>query len=87
MGIPHRTWKPRGFQTLFLANSDHRANQIQQLLNDMRPTNFIWVTDQERMFAQGLGAAIWHSGDAASKERSSILGHRLEFESPIIIRE
>jgi len=67
----------QGFRLLFLANSPERMAFLCRLVQEMPPSDFIWVTDQERMFAHGLADAIWARGGNTSKPTESILGKTL----------
>ena len=79
-------WKCRfsGFRLLFIANTNARQSAISRLVQEIPPSNFIWVTDQQRMFRQGLGAPIWERGGKNQTAPQSILGPKLAFETPLI---
>ena len=63
----------KGFRLLFLANTGGRMASICRLVQGMPPSDFIWVSDQDRMFAQGLGDNIWARGgkDQTAHQSSS----------------
>ncbi len=63
-----------GFRLLFLTNTSARRTAMCRLVQEMQPSDFIWVTDQESMFAKGLGARIWARGGKEHKPPESILG-------------
>ena len=63
-----------GFRLLFLANRDARLIALCRLVQGMPPSDFIWLTDQEKMFSQGLHAKIWARGGRYDKSLESILG-------------
>ena len=72
-----------GFRLLFLANTSGRMSAVCRLAQEMVPSNFIWVTDQGRVFEKGLGAAIWAKGGKEQAPPQSILGPSLAYESPL----
>ena len=73
-----------GFRLLFLANTPARMKALCDLVQGMLPSNFIWITDQERMFSRGIPADIWARGGRHDKPAESILGQKLAFESTIL---
>ena len=74
----------RGFRLLFLANSHARCLTLCRLVEEMPPSNFVWATDQEKMFEHGLADAIWARGGHAQKPLESILNHKLCHPSPVL---
>ena len=64
----------RGFRLLFLTNSRARWKALCQLVKSMPPSDFIWSTDQARMFERGVGSAIWARGGLLDAPSESILG-------------
>ena len=77
----------RGFRLLFLTNTSARMAEICRLVQEITPSNFIWVADQERMFAQGLADAIWARGGNQNGSQESILGQGMCRASRIVINE
>jgi len=73
-----------GFRLLFLANTPARMKSICDLVQDMPPSNFIWVANQERMFSHGVSAEIWARGGNYDKPLESILSQKLAFEAPVV---
>lgn len=73
-----------GFRLLFITTTHSRMVSICRFIQDIPPSNFIWVTDQKRMFSKGLSAAIWTCGDKTDAPRQSILGPKHACESPLI---
>lgn len=73
-----------GFRLMFLANTSARMKAICNLIQEMPPSNFIWVTDQDRMFSHGISTEIWARGGWYEKPAESILGHKLAFESTVL---
>ena len=76
--------KFNGFRLLFLANLPGTMKSICGLIQEMPPSNFIWVTDQDRMFSHGISAEIWARGGWYEKREESILGRKLFFESTVL---
>jgi len=74
----------KGFRLLFLTNLHVTMKAICGLIQEMPPSNFIWVTDQERMFSNGISAEIWAQGGWYEKPAESILGRKMAFESTIL---
>ncbi len=73
-----------GFRLLFLAHSLERMSALCRLVQAMPPSDFIWVADQGRMFAEGLGAAIWaRGGHGQDRPSESILNWKLACRSPL----
>jgi hypothetical protein len=72
-----------GFRLLFLTNSLSRSKKIGELVQAMPPSDFIWVTDQNRMFEQGVSAEIWARGGCHHKPPESILGPKLAFHATV----
>jgi len=76
--------KLNGFRLLFLGNNFARMTAICRLVQEMPPSDFIWVTDQERMFSHGLSAEIWARGGKNDAPLQSIIGSKLACDSPTI---
>ena len=72
-----------GFRLLFLVNSPARLTSLCGLVREMRPSDFIWLVDQGRMFSQGLSANIWARGGRDEDPPQSILGPGLACELPL----
>ena len=73
-----------GFRLLFLTITNSRMVSICRLIQDIPPSNFIWVTDQVRMFSYGLSAEIWACGDKKDTPLQSIMGSKPAYKSPLI---
>ena len=71
-----------GFRLLFLTISHSRLAALCGLVQEMPPSDFIWLTEQSRMFADGASAAIWARGGKLETPHESILGS-LCFRAPI----
>jgi hypothetical protein len=79
------TWKCKlhGFRLLFLTCSDERLAKLCRLVRETPPSNFIWLTDDSRLFAQGLPANIWAEGGNLVAPPQSIVNERMACEAPI----
>ena len=75
--------KLNGFRLLFLTNTISRKAALCRLVREMPPSDFIWLTDQERMFSQGASAQIWARGGRYDDPPQSILGPMLACETPV----
>jgi hypothetical protein len=64
----------RGFRLLFLAHTTTRFGALCQLVRAIPPSSFIWLTDRDRLNAEGLGSAVWAPGGRTETPRQSILG-------------
>ena len=76
--------KYNGFRLLFLVNSFSRLASLCRLVQEMPPSDFIWLTDQERMFTNGVSAEIWARGGHYDNPPQSIFGPRLACEAPVL---
>jgi len=76
--------KYNGFRLLFLVNSSSRLVSLCRLAQEMPPSNFIWLTDQERMFTNGVSADIWVQGGQYEEPPRSILGSNLACKAPVL---
>ena len=72
-----------GFRLLFLSETQARLSGLCLLCATMGGTDFVWATDRERMFSQGLAAAIWTAGGDMRDRPKSIVGERLWCHSPL----
>jgi hypothetical protein len=55
-----------------------------RLVQEMPPSDFIWLTDQQRMFTHGLSAKIWARSGKQDSNRESILGNEMACRAPIL---
>jgi hypothetical protein len=76
--------KYNGFRLLFLVNSSSRLVSFCRLAQEMPPSDFIWLTDQERMFTNGVSADIWVQGGRYEEPPRSILGSKLACKAPVL---
>jgi hypothetical protein len=63
-----------GFRLLFLASTYGRLVGLCKLTQAMEPSNFIWLTECGRLFADGASAEIWARGGDLQAPQQSILG-------------
>ena len=71
-----RLWDCRlnGFRLLFLTDTVARLSSLSTLVRQMPPSDFIWLTEQARMFQDGISALIWARGGRLDILPQSILG-------------
>jgi len=72
-----------GFRVLFVSNTETRLRQLCKLVKSMKSTGFIWLTDKNSTFKNGISDKIWIKGGEIDKERYSILGPSLATKIPI----
>ena len=72
----------RGFRVLFLVDSATRMVGICRLVQDMPPSDFIWVTDRACLLSGGVGAPIWARGGRMASAPESILGNQMPNQLP-----
>lgn len=72
-----------GFRLLFLTTSESRLAALCELTRAMPPSDFVWLTDEQRMFKDGLSAAIWARGGRDQTALQSILGPALAASLPL----
>jgi hypothetical protein len=72
----------RGFRLLFLTNSLGRLTALCQLVQEMPPSDFVWLTECRRLFPDGVSAQIWARGGDLQGPSQSILG-RLCCRAPL----
>jgi len=79
-----KTWdcSLSGFRLLFLANSRKRLKALCELVRAMGPTDFVYLTDQEQLYEQGVWASIWYEGGQMDALPVSILGSKMPAASP-----
>ncbi len=63
-----------GFRLLFLTDTMARLSTLSSLVQEMPPSDFIWLTEQTRMFKDGISAEIWVRGGRLDMPPRSILG-------------
>ena len=77
--VPHF----HGFRVLFLAKTIGRLAALCKLTQEMQPSEFICLTVQERLFADGVFAKIWARGGNLQVAQRSIIG-RLHCRTPLV---
>ena len=77
--------KFHGFRVLFISNTETRLRQLCKLVKSMKSTGFIWLTDKNSVFENGISDKIWIKGGDIDKECYSILGPSLATKTPIDI--
>lgn len=66
-----------GFRLLFLTSTHKHLVTLCKLTREMPPSDFVWLSDQRRMLADGLYETIWIRGGNGDRARESILGSQL----------
>jgi DNA-binding PadR family transcriptional regulator len=66
--------KLNGFRLLFLTNSLGRFTTLCRLVQEMLPSNFVWLTECGHLFKEGASAKIWAAGGDLQGNQESILG-------------
>jgi hypothetical protein len=74
-----------GFRLLFLAHSPARLAAICRLIRETPPSDFVWLTNQGRMFAKGVAAEIWARGGKLDAPHESIVGPAMSLVVPLPI--
>ncbi len=64
----------QGFRVLFLSKTDGRLAALCKLTQEMEPSDFVWLTEQNRLFSDGVFWNIWARGGDLYKSPQSILG-------------
>ncbi|MBN2562230.1 MAG: replication-relaxation family protein [Phycisphaerae bacterium] len=72
-----------GFRLLFLTHTPARLAAICRLIRETPPSDFVWLTDQGRMFAQGVAAGIWARGGKLDAPLQSIVGPTMSLVAPL----
>jgi hypothetical protein len=65
-----------GFRLLFLTKTAGRLAALCNLTQEMAPSDFIWLTEQERLFTDGVFAKIWARGGNLQVAQQSLLGRK-----------
>jgi len=73
-----------GFRALFLTCSPERMASVCRLVQEMKPSDFIWVTDEDGMLNHGLADKIWaRGGRMLPSPPESILNWDMACSSPL----
>lgn len=65
--------KLEGFRLLFVTNTVERLACLCKLVREMPPSDFIWLTEQSRIFTDGIPAKIWTRGGNIDAAPESII--------------
>lgn len=71
-----------GFRLLFLTHTIGRLSALCNLVREIPNTDFVWLTEQHRLFEHGVSDNIWARGGHIDTPPESILG-RLACPMPI----
>ena len=71
-----------GFRVLFLTKTAGRLAALCKLTQEMAPSDFIWLAEQERLFTDGVFAKIWARGGNLQVVQRSIIG-RMHCRTPL----
>lgn len=63
-----------GFRLLVVTATEDRLTTLCRLVQRMPPSDFVWLTDQDRVLGNGLAAPIWARGGRLNSPPDSILG-------------
>ena len=74
----------RGFRLLVVANSQTRLASLCRLVRQMPPSDFVWLTDQVSLFAEGITAPIWARGGHLDSPPQSIVGPQFSRAAPLL---
>jgi len=66
--------KLKGFRLLFLTNSLGRLTALCRLTQEIQPSNFVWLTEYNRLIPNGVSGRIWAQGGDLHGAQQSILG-------------
>lgn len=66
--------KLKGFRLLFLTNSRGRLTALCKLTQEIQPSNFVWLTEYNRLISNGVSDKIWVKGGDLHGAQQSILG-------------
>ena len=72
-----------GFRLLILAETSPGWQSLCRLVQDLPPSDFIWLTSREHLFAHGLAGAIWARGGRDGQAAESLLGPTLKCSVPL----
>ena len=63
-----------GFRLLFLTSTTGRLRALCELAQQLRPSNFVWLTEISCLFPGGVSTKIWTKGGDIHGPQHSILG-------------
>lgn len=73
----------KGFRLLFVTSTKSRMLSISNFVQEIKPSDFIWVTSKSDVLSKGIAAKIWARGGILNKNPESILGEKFAFGSPL----
>jgi len=76
-----------GFRLLFLTASAGRLAGLCRLVQEMSPSDFVWLADEQRMFEHGVSGEIWARGGRDQAGLQSILGREMARPAPLPFRK
>lgn len=78
-------WKGRfnGFRVLLHCAAEERLRSLCNLVQTHPPSDFIWLSTEERLFREGLSGCIWVRGGKIGSAPQSIIG-RLSQKMPLL---
>lgn len=72
-----------GFRLLFITNTARRKEVLSRFIRETRESDFIWITDQNEMFQNGITAKIWVRGGKTDSPSHSIIGPTIACDLPL----
>lgn len=75
----------KGFRLLFVTSTKSRMLSISNFVQELKPSDFIWVTSKNDILSKGIAAKIWARGGNLNKNLESILGEKYTFRSPLTL--
>jgi DNA-binding Lrp family transcriptional regulator len=66
--------KLKGFRLLILTNNLSRLAALCRLIQEIRPSDFVWLTEYNRLVSKGVSGRIWAKGGNLHGAQQSILG-------------
>jgi hypothetical protein len=73
----------KGFRLLFVTSTKSRMLSVSNFVQEIQPSDFIWVTSKSDVLSKGIAAKIWARGGILNKNPESILGEKYTFGSPL----
>ena len=65
----------RGFRLLLVSSTVQRCTALCQLVRQLPPSDFVWVTDYNAVENHGMGHPVWFAG-GQTQDKHSILGRK-----------
>jgi hypothetical protein len=76
--------KLNGFRLVLMTNTAARLTALCRLVQEMPPADFIWLTDQQKIFSHGVSGEIWVRGGRNDQPPQSILGPRMARDARVV---